>query len=821
MKATIDRMSGSRQNEARCFNENSPRPPVPGEETGNYVSRFRPQSPTLTPRRSSLATPIASGCDVSAPLGFEPEGCCSTTTMESDSPPACLRWARNLHSLLQDPVGLELFRKYLDQEGRPHANPLNFWFACEGLKEQDDPERINQLVKLIYRKFFLKSQLAIPEDVRKEANRRVKEGRADEKVFDAVQLEVERLINETTYPNFLRSDMYLQYVQSCQNPESGGCPSSGSSRDMSVACGPSLLPTVHEDSEFVSSIHSSHSASETPGELKGELRLTKDMLMATQQTRALDLRPKPEAYAGIYLQHGTSPYHMLAPRLHAQYSSYNPVSRQDSELQSLSSDARTESDNMSLTDSSVDGASMNKQRSKKQYIRQSRTIKDSASINRDPLAHHTIIPRTQRVPRDLMHPLKPEEFAQVLIEKLENVKRDRESQEKLDRHLQESDTINKDASLEMSSGAPKALADALREKLMIEEDNDQAILDQHVSRVWSDLTPSRSPGLSSPRLHSPERRRSTHNYPRPYKQRKEKDVFSTFSADSGNIHDFQEGSDLVGAGSMSSLGSHLPKSKSVPSDYADSLHKQDLYLQGHDQRFRRSDMTRRSATKKSMTELTDSGVSVVSDAPPSSKDIRLLSWLKESDKKADIKHSRHGKKYGSRSGSLERTNRETWGVPAQPFVTDPGMPLLPQPHTATQLEEARRRLIEEDRARSSCKQRHSNISKQSYEPTMQSQSYVQSNQSTLKKTKQDIGDFTTVVFSFCDEQFPYRTKIPGHNVTLKQFKEYLPKKGSYRYFFKTECEDLDTKVIQEEITDDSEVLPLWEGKVMAQVKALE
>ncbi|XP_024228064.1 axin isoform X4 [Bombus vosnesenskii] len=766
MKAIIDRMSGSRQNEARCFNENSPRPPVPGEETGNYISRVRPQSPTLTPRRSSLTTPTAAGCDASAPLGFEPEGCCSTTTMESDSPPACLRWARNLHSLLQDPVGLELFRKYLDQEGRPHANPLNFWFACEGLKEQDDPERINQLVKLIYRKFFLKSQLAIPEDVRKEANRRVKEGRVDEKVFDAVQLEVERLINETTYPNFLRSDMYLQYVQSCQNPDSGGCPSSGSSREMSVSCGPSLLPTVHEDSEFVSSIHSSHSASETPGELRGELRLTKDMLMATQQTRAMDLRPKPEA----------------------------------------------------------DGASMSKQRSKKQYIRQSRAIKDSASLNRDPLAHHTIIPRTQRVPRDLMRPLKPEKFAQVLIEKLENVKRERESQEKFDRHLQESDTINKDASLEMSSGAPKALADALREKLMIEEDNDQAILDQHVSRVWSDLTPSRSPGLSSPRLHSPERRRSTHNYPRPYKQRKEKDVFSTFSADSGNIHDFQEGSDLVGAGSMSSLGSHLPKSKSVPSDYADSLHKQDLYLQGHDQRFRRSDMTRRSATKKSMTELTDSGVSVVSDVPPStiSKDIRLLSWLKETDKKADIKHSRHGKKYGSRSGSLERTNRETWGVPAQPFVADPGMPPLPQPHTATQLEEARRRLIEEDRARSSCKQRHSNISKQSsYEPTMQSQSYVQSNQSTLKKTKQDIGDFTTVVFSFCDEQFPYRTKIPGHNVTLKQFKEYLPKKGSYRYFFKTECEDLDTKVIQEEITDDSEVLPLWEGKVMAQVKALE
>ncbi|XP_012273577.1 axin [Orussus abietinus] len=818
-------MSGPRQSEARCFNENSPRPPVPGEETGGYVTRFRPQSPALTPRRSSLATATASGyCDASAPLGFEPEGCCGTTTMESDSPPACLRWARNLHTLLQDPEGLELFRKYLDQEGKPHANPLNFWFACEGLKEQKDPDRIYQLIKLIYRRFFLKSQLAIPEDVRKEANRRIKEGRADGKVFDAVQLEVERLINETTYPNFLRSDMYLQYVQAYQNPDSGGCPSSSSSREMSLSCGPSLLPTVHEDSEFVSSVHSSHSASETPGELRGELRLTRDVLIATQQTRAMELRPKPEAYAGIYLQPGASPYHAPVSRLHAQYSSYNPVSRQDSELQSLSSDARTESDNMSLTDSSVDGMSIGRQRSKKQYMRQCRAIKESASLNRDPMAHHTVIPRTQRVPRDLTQPLEPKAFAQVLIEKLEKVRKERESQEKLDWHLQEGELGSAEAPTELLTlGAPKALADALREQLMVEDDSDQAILDQHVSRVWSDLTPSRSPGLVSPRPHSPNRRRGlSHNYPRQYKPRKEKDVFSTFSADSGNVHDFPEGSDLVGAGSVSSLGSHLPKSKSVPSDYADSLHKPDLYLQGHDQRFRRSDMTRRSGTKKSMTELTDSGVSVVSDAPPLSlsKDSRLLSWLKESDKK-DSKHGRHGKKYGSRSGSLERANREAWGVPAQPFIADPGMPPLPQPHTATQLEEARRRLMEEDRARGCTRQRHPACGKPTYEPAGQSQPCVQSNQSTLRKTRQDAGDFTTVVFSFCDEQFPYRTKIPGHNVTLKQFKEYLPKKGSYRYFFKTECEDLDTKVIQEEITDDAEILPLWEGKVMAQVKALE
>ncbi|KAK0087338.1 hypothetical protein PV325_001223 [Microctonus aethiopoides] len=830
-------MSGPRRNEARCFNENSPRPPVPGEETGCYMGRFRPQSPALTPRRSSLGfRSSSSSCDASAPLGFEPEGCCGTDIMEGNGGElACIRWARNLHSLLQDPEGLDLFRKYLDQEGRQHANPLNFWFACEGLKEQRDPDRIHQLVKLIYRRFFQKSQLAIPDEVRKEATSRVKEGRADEKVFDAVQLEVERLINETTYPNFLHSEMYLQYVRACQNPDSAGYPSSSSSREMSLSCGPSLLPTLHEDTEF-HTVHTSHSACETPG----ELRLTKDILMATQQTRAMDLRPKPEAFAGMYLQTGASPYHVPFSRVHAQYSSYNPVSRQDSELQSLSSDARTESDNMSLTDSSVDGMSIGRPRSsRKQYMRHCRAIKESASLNRDSMAHHTVIPRTQRVSRDLTQPLKPEVFAQILIDKLESVRRNRENQEKLERHLQENESMSGDLNNTIL-GAPKALADALREKLTIDDDNDQAILDQHVSRVWSDPTPSRSPGFASPRIsHSPDRKRASagHNYSRGYKQRKEKDVFSTFSIDSGNIHDFPEGNDFACASSISSSSSHLPKSKSVPSEYADSLHKPDLYLPGHEQRFRRSDVSRRSATKKSMAELTDSGVSVVSDVT-ASKDSRIQSWRNQTEKKIESKHLRHGKKYGSRSGSLERANREEFGGRVQPFLGDPGMPLLPQPHTPTQLDEARRRLLEEDRARSmiaagsggngctssgSSRQRYPTGQKQTHETVTSghNQCSAPSNQSTLRKSRQDMGDFTTVVFSFCDEQFPYRSRIPGHNVTLKQFKEFLPKKGSYRYFFKTECEDLDTKVIQEEITDDSEVLPLWEGKVMAQVKALE
>jgi len=39
---------------------------------------------------------------------------------------------------------------------------------------------------------------------------------------------------------------------------------------------------------------------------------------------------------------------------------------------------------------------------------------------------------------------------------------------------------------------------------------------------------------------------------------------------------------------------------------------------------------------------------------------------------------------------------------------------------------------------------------------------------------------TTVVYNFNDEEFPFRKKIAGNPITLKQFIECMPKKGHYR-----------------------------------------
>ncbi|KAG8280444.1 Axin-1 [Homalodisca vitripennis] len=618
---------------------------------------------------------------------------------------------------------------------------------------------------------------------------------------------------DVTVPgNTARNSIRPSILTLYHKDSSSGSGSGSSGREGLIGGG--MLATVHEDSELT----------ETP------LPLTRDMLLVTQKRRATELRPKPEAYAGVFLQ-------THVPKARMPYSSYNPVSRQDSELQSLSSDARTESDNMSLTDSSLDGVSSSSHHrfSRKQYQRHYRQVKEAANLNRDLYMHHTFIPRTQRIQKEQVHPMKPDQFAAILIEKLESVKRNQEAQEKLDRKLQEAEVLPP----ELTAAVQRSLTDTIREKLQLDDDNDQDILDQHVSRVWSDLTPSRSPGLISPRPKSPPHR-SRVNLPlakgscgsslpshvnaapphpyqtRPYTRypRKDKDVFSTFSSDSGNVHDFTEGSEHR---------HHLPKSKSMP-DYTETYPQ----VPGHDSRLRQS----RGKWSSKKTELTDSGVSVVSDTPPVSmasqfKDNWVMSWLMESGTGTGGVVSTHSERESVSSCGKHSHRRRSASppAPAQPFVADPSMPPLPSPHTPTQLEEARRRLLEDELRTKQSRPRFGVCSKAEAS---------QSGGSTLRRGgggngggggsgggKASTSSYTIVVFSFCEEQFPYRTRIPGKQVTLRQFKEYLPKKGSYRYFFKTECEDLDMTVIQEEITDDNDILPLWEGKIMAQVKAAD
>lgn len=94
---------------------------------------------------------------------------------------------------------------------------VNFLNKFHNTKSKWDRIIWHTCMCLINRRFFVKSTLPISEEIRRDVGRHVKETQGSdqrqESVFDVAQAEVERLINNTTYSNFLKSDMYLHYVQ--------------------------------------------------------------------------------------------------------------------------------------------------------------------------------------------------------------------------------------------------------------------------------------------------------------------------------------------------------------------------------------------------------------------------------------------------------------------------------------------------------------------------------------------------------------------------------------------------------------------------------
>ncbi|XP_042242285.1 axin-1-like isoform X2 [Homarus americanus] len=928
---------------------------------------------------------------------------------EGGSTPPAIRWSQSLLYLLDDPQGIHLFQEYLKEECGT-CESLNFWFACNGLRKCDHQDP-SQLVTIIWKRFIRNYAVRVTEKTYKLVNDRINARNIDRNIFDAAQREVEEEIERSTYPSFLKSDSYLNFLASATHHVGGigtDSPHTPSPGSPGAITGGGVLPTLHEDCEYDSSAAAT------------QLRLTQGALAATVIQRASVERRKPEAFAGQYL-HGSSscggggvnPYH-------AMYSSAHVSSRQDSELQSLSSDALTD-DTLSCTDSSVDGMSVGRPINPKYLKRQYYKMRENARQNRElcfsaaggagflgghggsaGILHGGVpfMPRTHRLRHDSIPNMKPGEFAALLIERLEKVKRERESQEKVQqsfKKIQEGDNVSDECRREhaFNSLPPSLLLDKLTQKIPLDDaDPCQAILDDHVSRVWQDSnndTPARSPG--SPRPRSPSGRRGgssqptrplaamphaskssvtvggTHpsmyvsgtgylpssaqlvhpvhlpsghhlahlppghpahlppghpahlppgHMPHPYQtnknlhhvRRRDRDVYSTFSSDSGNVADYYESSERPGL-------HPIPKSRSMP-DYMENYAgtSSDGGSSG-----RRQQSGRRSSSRRAPADLTDSGVSVVSDSGPS-----LTPSATSTDRRSNSSGGRRsgsgvsvggtgtsgsntsiggsGSMAGGRSGSLERgggggvwvgssgMEREVLGGGHPAHVAHLSHPsshasqAVHQPHPSHP-DDGKRRSRGGGSHGSSRSAGHSSSHSSGHSRGHSdggsgrgpghgdaASSSVPggsgSNGSTLRRQRPSrhsqptppgvlcesggsssggsggggsyagaggaaggggsglsgstgggssvtsAGESTTIVYSFHDDAVPFVTRVPTRPVTLKRFKQHLPKKGNYRFFFKKQCEEFG--VIQEEITDDSEILPLFDGKIFAQIR---
>ncbi|XP_009981143.1 PREDICTED: axin-1 isoform X2 [Tauraco erythrolophus] len=826
------------------FTEDAPRPPVPGEE-GELVSTDpRPVSHSFYSGKSdavrnetSTATPRRSDLD----LGYEPEGSASPT-------PPYLKWAESLHSLLDDQDGINLFRTFLKQEDC--ADLLDFWFACSGFRKLEpcasNEEKRLKLAKAIYKKYILDNNGIVSRQIKPATKSFIKDCvmklQIDPDMFDQAQTEIQCMIEDNTYPLFLKSDIYLEYTRTGgESPKIYSDPSSGSGTGKGL---PGYLPTLNEDEEWKCDQEAEPEASRDSAPSS---RLTQKLLLETATPRAWGSRRFSEGREDVHgsWREPVNPYYV-----NTGYALAPATSANDSEQQSMSSDA----DTMSLTDSSVDG--IPPYRLRKQHRRE---MQESAKANgRVPLPH---IPRTYRMPKDIH--VEPEKFAAELINRLEEVQKEREAEEKLEERLKRVRAEEEGEDADISSGpsvishkmpsaqafhhfAPRyaEMGCAGMQMRDAHEENPESILDEHVQRVMK--TPgcqSPGPGRHSPKPRSPE---SGHlgklsgtlgTIPPGHGKHATK---SGMKLDASNLYHHKhiyhhihhhsvmkpkeqieaEATQRVQNSFAWNVDSHNYATKSR--NYTENLGMAPVPMDSLGYSGKASLLSKRNVKK------TDSGKSDGAnyEMPGSPEDVernqKILQWIIEGEKEI----SRHKKTNHGSSGAKKQLSHDMvrplsierpvavhpWVSaqlrnvvqPSHPFIQDPTMPPNPAPNPLTQLEEARRRLEEEEKRAGKL-------------PLKQRLKPQKRPGSGASQPCENI----VVAYYFCGEPIPYRTLVKGRVVTLGQFKELLTKKGNYRYYFKKVSDEFDCGVVFEEVREDDTILPIFEEKIIGKVEKID
>ncbi|KAM9304837.1 LOW QUALITY PROTEIN: axin-1-like [Gastrophryne carolinensis] len=826
------------------FTEDAPRPPVPGEEGELVTTDPRPFSHSYYSAKTdgiknetSTATPRRSDLD----LGYEPEGSASPT-------PPYLKWAESLHSLLDDQDGINLFRTFLQQENC--GDLLDFWFACSGFRKLEPSdskvEKRLKLAKAIYKKYILDCNGIVSRQIKPATKSFIKDcvlrQQIEPDMFDQAQTEIQSMMEDNTYPVFLKSDIYLEYTTvGGESPKIYSDHSSGSGTGKGPA---GYLPTLNEDEEWRCD---QGGADECERESVSSNRINQKLILeAASHCPA----PPRRLSDGREFRPGSwrepvNPYYV-----NAGYAVAPATSANDSEQQSMSSDA----DTMSLTDSSVDG--IPPYRLKKHHRRE---MQESAKANgRVPLPH---IPRTYHMPKDIH--VDPEKFAAELISRLEGVLRDREAEQKLEERLKRVRAEEEGDDADVSS-APSMVSHKLPSSQPMHhfgsryadmgcvgmpvrdahEENPESILDEHVQRVMK--TPGcQSPGTGrhSPKSRSPDGHlgkglpapmgtmQSGHGKHSGKSSSKleasnsyhQKHVYHHVHHHSGVKPKEQieaEATQRVQSNFSWNVDPHNYATKSR--NYAESMGMAPNPMDSLAYSGKASVLAKRNAKKVDSGKLESANYEMPVVPEEAERHQKIMQWIMDGEKEI----SRHKKTGHSSSGakkqpahdvprplSIERPGAVHPWVSAQlrnvvqpshPFVQDPTMPPNPAPNPLTQLEEARRRLEEEERKG----------------VKMQVKQRLKPQKKGGSGSSQPC-DNIVVAYYFCGEPIPYRTMVKGRVVTLGQFKELLTKKGNYRYYFKKVSDEFDCGVVFEEVRDDDTILPIYEEKIIGKVEKID
>uniref|UniRef100_A0A5S6QFE7 Axin-1 n=1 Tax=Trichuris muris TaxID=70415 RepID=A0A5S6QFE7_TRIMR len=878
----------------------------------------RAQSPPLvTSRKSSRAGSLSDfpreGSE-EAPLGYDVcESAGDDDDDEDASPyseratPPYMRWAVDLQNVLEDFEGLQLFKKFLNNEGC--GNELDFWYACKGLKQYSEKERplIERVAHMIHQNYVRPqgefSLTCIRGETRVEIQKKFVAKEVSQTMFNAAQLEVEAFLR-IKHAAFVESDMYISYLQviqtggwdspKCYSNESRSNSSSNSSSDAQRPSS-TLLPTVHEEVENeaeqqqpqqqttasakVATTNTtttttasadnnskqkkvdeggrvSSGSKECPGPVCSLLTTSTSITTTAVSSSAL----VPSEVVTIPVRKKSSGQSTFGNRLtagalvatleqrmaysacrssrsgvppnpyHTKYVPYLPTSAQDSELQSMSSDAATES---SLSNS-------------RYRHKERRIIRQHIEHNRDPIASQIFIPRTQRevVARDMMD----EEFKVQVIEKLEHVRRERETYEKLNESLQrlsepENNSNSHRAAVEKFCKVEKSFRAA--------PEDAEAILDDYYTRVgWKDSpkhSPMRSPGFAfgsrrkSPVSKSPDRRGMrimTTSYPLPYAVAQTLPMHPAAVSMLRTSSSSQETHPLI---QVPPIPAHLMSKHRSSSGHGNPTgsHRSSRAEGGSvpsgasQQQTQRGGQSSASSFVKNSKQFMrfpimasdTSGISSGTSSDPSLVSAKIPSAASYNKPVTEqwIIEERPTQQSPYDSGERHRSSRVSSGV-----VNFGGKVYKSSSHKGSSNSESLQRNSNAEKS----SRMHKVVAATNEASIGQGGNSRKTAGSRAAASGPQIGsspasqpashEYISVGYFLPNESTPYVTRFAGRQITLKQFKQLIPRKGNFRYFFQCASDELGTGMIQKEVTDESEVLPIWEGnKIVAKIVCVD
>ncbi|KRY47647.1 Axin-1, partial [Trichinella britovi] len=931
-----------------------------------------------------------------APLGYVPcEESDDVSPYSERATPPYMRWAVDLQNVLEDFEGLQLFKKFLTNEGC--ENELDFWYACKGLKQYSDKEwsLVERVAHMIHQNYVRPqgeySLTCIRGETRVEIQKRFVAKDICQSMFDTAQMEVEAFLR-IKHAAFVESDLYISYLQAIQtggwdSPRcySNDSRSNSSSSNSADGQRPSstLLPTVQEEVEIevaetdgrteqeqqqkskqqqqqqqkqspkqqqqqqlksqslqkhpaasgdeattssscsnkptksavgggtagpastpvvASSIPVVPTVTRTTFKSDERLRIsgrdaahpTTTSFTTTSVAPSSDSQPTPvvmikkkssgssgQSYGGrltagalvatfeqrmAYSACSRGTRGGVPPNpYHTKYVPYLPTSAQDSELQSMSSDA--------ATDSSF-GNSRSRHKEK-------RIIRQHIEQNRDNVSSQIFIPRTQRevVARDMMD----EEFKFQVVEKLENLRRERETYEKLNESLQrlsepENNSNSHRAAVEKFCKVEKSFRAA--------PEDAEAILDDYYNRVgWKDSpkqSPMRSPGFAfgsrkkSPGIKlkflqivwskSPDRRvisrMMTTSYPLPYAMSQTlplqhqggstavmrgslgQDQNQTMIQVPPNVpvhlsskHRATHASATSGSGGGGG-GSHRSSSRTESTTAASSggggggtataataaaAAAAAVAAAGSGssaaQRTSGSGKSSRQYSRYPVLTSDTSGISSGTSSDPSLVSAKIPpmtaaynrsstneQWILEERPSYETESGRHRSRSSNQSGSGLSSGKSHKTSSHKSGASDSSARVSSSEKSSRSHKMLDSSGFPNINTRKAWSMRTSSISA--------SQS-SNSSQATCQ-------EYISVGYFLPNESTPYVTKFSGRQISLKQFKQLIPRKGNFRYFFQCASDELGTGMIQREVTDENELLPIWEGnKVVAKIVSVD